>query len=188
MAKVIFSSLQQHTSATVDSVHDVATIDGMRVVTVYTDGSCKKPQDVGGWAFSAFNQNNELLIEQSGRIDVCTNNICEIQAMISAIKWVKDNQNTKKVQVHLYADSQYAIKGATQWIPGWKRRGWKTSMNETVKNQTLWEEMDALLKDVDVKFFWTKGHAKDEKNNRVDELAGATWAKPSSRNRKTACL
>ncbi len=176
MAKVIFSSYLQHSSATIDSVDAAVSDKDMRVITVYTDGSCKKPQDVGGWAFSAFNSNDELLIERAAKVAVCTNNICEIQAMISALEWVKESQNIKKVQIHLFSDSQYAIKGATLWIPGWKTRNWKTATNEPVKNKELWLKLDALLKDIDVKFFWTKGHANDAKNNRVDELAGATWA------------
>lgn len=147
----------------------------MRELTIYTDGSCKKPNDVGGWAFVIYNQNKEKIAEESCKLKNCTNNTAELIAIISGITKAISLENKKKIKLYLYSDSQYCINGSTSWMMGWKQRNWKTKTGEAVKNKELWLQIDALLKQVTVEFVWTKGHAEDTNNCLVDDLAGKAW-------------
>jgi len=158
-----------------DNISVVDCSPDMRTITIYTDGSCKKPNDVGGWAFVIFNQNKEKIAEDSCKLKKCTNNTAEMIAIISGITKAMALDNMKKVKLYVYSDSQYCIKGATSWITGWKQRNWKTKTGDPVKNKELWLQIDALLKEVTVEFVWTKGHADDTNNCLVDDMAGKTW-------------
>jgi ribonuclease HI len=90
----------------------------------------------------------------------------EMMAVIEALKAVK-----KAVKIELYTDSKYVMQGITEWLEGWKAKGWKTASKKPVKNVDLWQEMDALVQQHDVSFHWVKGHAGHPENERADELA-----------------
>jgi ribonuclease HI len=90
----------------------------------------------------------------------------ELQAAIEALKALKE-----PCSIELYTDSQYLRQGITQWIHNWKRNGWKTADKKPVKNQALWEELDALVKIHAINWHWLKGHAGHPENERCDELA-----------------
>ena len=95
-----------------------------------------------------------------------TNNRMELMGAIAALEALK-----KPCQVELHTDSQYVMKGISEWIHNWKRRGWKTADGKPVKNDDLWRRLDEARARHDVKWRWVKGHAGHEFNERADELA-----------------
>lgn len=134
------------------------------VVIIYTDGACSGNPGPGGWgALLRYNGHEK---ELSGGERDTTNNRMEMLAVIEALGAL-----TNKKPVHLYTDSKYVMDGVNQWLEGWKARGWKTAAKKAVKNQDLWERIDAAVQAHDVTFFWVKGHSGDPDNERVDKLA-----------------
>lgn len=134
-------------------------------ITIYTDGACSGNPGPGGWgAILCWNDHEK---EISGGEGETTNNRMEMMAVIEALKALKHN----KAPVTIYTDSKYVLQGATEWLEGWKARGWKSANKKPVKNQDLWEQIDSLLKDHSVHFIWVKGHNGHEMNERVDKLA-----------------
>lgn len=135
---------------------------------IYTDGACRNNQEpdkrTAAWAFVVFNSSMERKGSKSAFLGNATNNEAELIAMIEALKW----GSTKKLVV--YTDSQYVHKGLTEWITGWKRRGWKTSSNEVVKNLDLWQELDSLYNPDNHTLIKVKGHSGDKGNTIVDSL------------------
>ena len=97
-----------------------------------------------------------------------TNNRMEMMAAIKALEAIKPEYKGK---VTLWTDSTYVLKGITEWIHGWKKRGWKKSDKKPVVNVDLWKQLDALNNERDVIWKWVKGHAGIEGNERADELA-----------------
>jgi ribonuclease HI len=134
-------------------------------ITIYTDGACSGNPGPGGWG--AILQWNDHEKELSGGEAETTNNRMEMMAVIKGLEALKHN----KSPVTLYTDSKYVLQGATEWLEGWKARGWKSANKKPVKNQDLWEQIDSLLQDHSVTFIWVKGHAGHEMNERVDKLA-----------------
>ena len=133
-------------------------------VTIYTDGACSGNPGPGGWgAFLSWNGHEKDL--NGGEADT-TNNRMELMAAIVALETL-----TKPCRVDLYTDSTYVMKGMTEWLEGWKARGWKTAAKKAVKNKDLWERFDNAIQRHDVQFHWVKGHAGDPGNERADELA-----------------
>ena len=133
-------------------------------VTVYTDGACKGNPGPGGWgAWLTFGEHEKELF---GGEALTTNNRMELTAVIEALASLKRN-----CSVTLYTDSEYVRKGITEWIYGWKQRGWKTADRKPVKNADLWTRLDALRQLHDVEWRWVKGHAGDPGNERADGLA-----------------
>lgn len=104
--------------------------------------------------------------ELSGGAEETTNNRMEMMAVIKALEAVK-----LKAKIEIYTDSKYVMDGITQWIAGWKARGWKTAAKKPVKNQDLWQQIDSLVCAHDVKFYWVKGHSGHPENERADQLA-----------------
>lgn len=138
----------------------------MPVVHIYTDGACKGNPGPGGWGvyLSAGSQEREL---HGGEAET-TNNRMELRAVIEALLALK-----KPCQIHLHLDSEYVRKGITEWIHGWKRKGWKTASNQPVKNADLWQTLDRLVYDGphQIEWHWVKGHAGNPGNERADALA-----------------
>jgi ribonuclease HI len=95
-----------------------------------------------------------------------TNNRMEICAVIFALKALKQRST-----VELWTDSQYVQKGVTEWLEGWKKRGWKTASKDPVKNADLWQELDALLPDHEISWHWVRGHNGHPGNELADQLA-----------------
>jgi ribonuclease HI len=133
-------------------------------VEIYTDGACRGNPGPGGWAalLIAGTERKEL----SGAEAATTNNRMELMAAISGLSALK-----RRCAVKLYTDSKYVLQGLTEWLPQWKARGWRTAAREPVKNQDLWEKLDAAAAAQDVEWHWVKGHSGDHGNEYVDELA-----------------
>lgn len=136
----------------------------MPVIEIYTDGACKGNPGVGGWGalLMSGTHNKEIY----GGEALTTNNRMELMAVIAALESLKSCS-----RVLLHADSQYVLKGITEWLPNWKRRGWRTAANAPVKNVDLWQRLDALVAMHEVQWFWVKGHAGHAGNERADALA-----------------
>jgi len=138
-------------------------------VTIYTDGACSGNPGPGGWAALLLFKGREK--ELSGGEALTTNNRMELTAAIKALEAL-----SRPCAVDLYTDSQYVRLGVTQWIKGWKTRGWKTADRKPVKNEDLWRALDAAQSRHEVTFRWVRGHADDPLNHRVDALAVAAMA------------
>ena len=133
-------------------------------VDIYTDGACRGNPGPGGWAALLLFGEHER--EISGAEAATTNNRMELTAVIRALEALK-----RPVEAAIYTDSQYVRQGVLEWMPNWKARGWKTAEKKPVKNQDLWQELDALLPNHRLEWHWVKGHSGNPGNERVDELA-----------------
>ena len=147
---------------------------GKVLIGIYTDGGCSGNPGPGGWAYVIVGTGGEgesaLLAEKWGAEKSTTNNRMELQAVIAALR-VLGSMSLGDEKVTLYTDSQYVQKGITEWIRNWKRNFWRTSDKKPVKNQDLWQELDALAASLPVTWAWVKGHAGNEYNERCDALA-----------------
>ncbi len=132
-------------------------------VTVYTDGACQGNPGPGGWAALLLSGGHEK--ELVGSVKHTTNNRMELTAAIRALQAL-----TRPCGVELYTDSIYLQRGVTEWLPGWKARGWQRK-HGALANQELWQELDGLLATHMVSWHWLRGHAGDPRNERVDRLA-----------------
>ncbi|HET8694533.1 MAG: ribonuclease HI [Burkholderiales bacterium] len=136
----------------------------MPSVVIYTDGACKGNPGRGGWGVWMIS--GEHRKEMWGGEMLTTNNRMELTAVIQALRSLK-----RRCKVVIYTDSEYVRKGITEWIMGWKRRGWKTADNKPVKNAELWQELEAAQAQHDVDWRWVRGHAGDPGNEKADALA-----------------
>jgi ribonuclease HI len=136
----------------------------MSVVDIYTDGACRGNPGPGGWAALLSFGDREK--EIAGAEAHTTNNRMELTAVIRALEALK-----RPVPVRLYTDSEYVRRGITEWVKSWKARGWKTADRKPVKNQDLWEQLDAVAALHQIEWHWVKGHSGVEGNERVDRLA-----------------
>ena len=135
-------------------------------VEIYTDGSCLGNPGPGG--FGAILRYKQHEKEFSAGFRLTTNNRMEMMAAIKALEAIKPGY---RGDVTLWTDSTYVLKGITEWIHGWKKRGWKKSDKKPVINKDLWQQLDALNAERDITWKWVKGHAGVEGNERADELA-----------------
>lgn len=133
-------------------------------VTIYTDGACKGNPGPGGWGAWLSSDGREK--ELCGGERLTTNNRMELTAVIEALASLK-----RSCSVTIHTDSEYVRKGITEWIHGWKQRGWKTADRKPVKNAELWARLDALRELHTVQWHWVKGHSGDPGNERADALA-----------------
>jgi ribonuclease HI len=138
----------------------------LQAVTIHTDGACKGNPGPGGWGVLL--QSGEVRKELFGGELNTTNNRMEIMAVIEALSALK-----RPCHVTLYLDSEYVRKGITEWIAGWKARGWRTAAKAPVKNVDLWQRLDALVAGSGhrIDWRWVRGHAGDPGNERADALA-----------------
>lgn len=145
---------------------EIGDIDASSVLRIYSDGSCKGNPGPGGWgALLKWNGHERELF--GGEPDT-TNNRMELLGVIRALEVLK-----KPCTIEVYTDSQYVQKGISEWIIGWKRRGWKTADKKPVKNVELWRQLDELAstRGHRVTWHWVKGHAGHPENERADVLA-----------------
>ncbi|MFL2893603.1 MAG: ribonuclease HI [Candidatus Pelagibacter sp.] len=137
------------------------------MIKIYTDGSCLENPGNGGWAAIIINDGKKTQIK--GNKKNTTNNQMELLAPIQALKKIP-----KDSKVQIFTDSKYVKLGITEWIHNWKKNGWKTANKQKVKNKELWEELDNLSSNFDIKWNWVKAHSTSKLNNEVDLLARET--------------
>lgn len=135
-------------------------------VVMYTDGACKGNPGPGGWGVLLRAGRHEK--ELCGGEPLTTNNRMELMAVIQGLSALK-----RPCHVDLYLDSEYVRKGITEWIHGWKKKGWVTASKQPVKNADLWRRLDELVHDGvhHIEWHWVKGHNGDPGNERADALA-----------------
>jgi ribonuclease HI len=146
-------------------------------VVIYADGACSGNPGPGGWG--AILTYGDRCKEISGGEEVTTNNRMELMAAIAALEALKQPR-----RVELHTDSEYLMKGITQWIHGWKRNGWRTKAREPVKNADLWQRLDEARQRHQIDWQWVRGHAGYSENERADELAREAM-KPFLKRRRT---
>jgi len=137
-------------------------------VELFADGACLGNPGPGGWGLLLRVQTSSGPQEKeaSGADPDTTNNRMELMAVIQGLETL-----TRPCAVRLVSDSQYVLKGLTEWMPGWKRKGWKKADGQPVMNVDLWQRLDAAAKPHRIKTEWVKGHAGHPENERVDRLA-----------------
>lgn len=134
-------------------------------VIINTDGACKGNPGPGGWGALLQTSGGHEKELWGGEANT-TNNRMELMAAIMALEALK-----RPCKVELHTDSKYVMQGITEWMRGWKARGWLTADKKPVKNADLWQRLDAARLRHDVKWRWVKGHAGHELNERADQLA-----------------
>ncbi len=135
-----------------------------KVVEIYTDGACSGNPGAGGWgALLRYNGHEKRLF---GFSSLTTNNRMELLAAIRALEALN-----RPCRVRITTDSQYVKNGITQWVPGWKARGWRRARNKPVKNVDLWKRLDELCGRHKVSWNWVRGHAGHAENEIADKLA-----------------
>jgi ribonuclease HI len=134
------------------------------VIEIYTDGACRGNPGPGGWAAVLMLGEHEK--ELSGAEALTTNNRMELTAVIRALEALK-----RPVAARIYTDSQYVRRGITEWLHAWKARAWRTADKKPVKNQDLWQRLDAVSAAHRLEWHWVPGHAGVPGNERVDRLA-----------------
>lgn len=133
-------------------------------VEVFTDGACRGNPGPGGWGALLRYQGKERTLK--GAETQTTNNRMELMAAISALEALK-----RPCRVDLTTDSVYVRSGITEWLPNWKRRGWRTADKKPVKNQDLWQRLEAAMQPHEVRWHWVKGHSGHVENELADRLA-----------------
>ncbi|MBW6496297.1 MAG: ribonuclease HI [Burkholderiaceae bacterium] len=133
-------------------------------IEIYTDGACKGNPGPGGWGVLLRSGSHEK--ELFGGAPDTTNNRMELTAVIRALQALK-----RRSRVSIHTDSQYVQKGVTEWLAGWKARGWRTAARQPVRNLDLWQELEPLLAEHDLSWHWVRGHSGHPENERADQLA-----------------
>ena len=136
----------------------------MSRVIIHTDGACSGNPGPGGWG--AIIRDGGKITEMKGGEAATTNNRMELLAAISALESLPDN-----TPAELHTDSQYLRDGITQWLPNWKKNGWRTSDKKPVKNVDLWKRLEVAAERHQVAWHWVRGHVGHDENERADELA-----------------
>jgi ribonuclease HI len=136
----------------------------MSNIIIYTDGACSGNPGPGGWG--ALMLSGKHRKELSGGESETTNNRMEMMAVICAAEALK-----KASSIDIYTDSKYVLKGMTEWVEAWKKRGWRTASKKPVKNVDLWQRLEQALDRHEVNWNWVKGHSGVPGNERADELA-----------------
>jgi ribonuclease HI len=136
------------------------------MIELFTDGACRGNPGPGGWGVLLREESHEWTL--SGSEMNTTNNRMELAAAINGLAYF-----TEAREIALTTDSQYVRQGITQWIHGWRRNGWRTSAKQPVKNQDLWQALDALAAKHSVSWHWVKGHSGHPENEQADALANA---------------
>lgn len=133
-------------------------------IIIYTDGACRGNPGPGGWG--AVLQYQDKCKEIFGGDADTTNNRMELLAAIKALEAIN-----RPCKIVLNSDSQYVLKGITEWMANWKKRGWKTAAKKPVKNADLWRRLDSAMQQHEIKWNWVKGHSGNAGNEQADYLA-----------------
>ena len=133
-------------------------------VEIFTDGACRGNPGPGGWgAVLRYGKHEKELYGGEAQT---TNNRMELTAAIRALESLK-----RPCSVQLTTDSSYVRNGITEWLPNWKKRGWKTAAKKPVKNADLWQRLDQAVQAHQVSWYWVKGHSGHPENEHADMLA-----------------
>lgn len=138
----------------------------MQEIEIFTDGACKGNPGPGGWG--AVMRYKGVEKNLNGAEALTTNNRMELTAALMALKSLK-----RPCKVALTTDSEYLRKGITEWIHGWKQKGWRTASKQPVKNADLWQALDEAVQQHDIEWHWVKGHSGHPENEMADQLANA---------------
>jgi ribonuclease HI len=174
------SAKQQQTATTLPAIQ-----------AIYTDGACSGNPGPGGWGTVIYFDDGSVH-ELGGYVAQTTNNRMEIQAAIAGLQFLLSTQQTTPVE--LFTDSEYTKKGITQWIAGWKRRGWQTAAKKPVLNQDLWKQLDQVNQAAQaqtgqpVQWTYVRGHAGNEGNERCDAIARAFSLRKAIQLRQLSAL
>lgn len=133
-------------------------------IEIYTDGACRGNPGPGGWGVLIVAGERQKTLH--GGEPETTNNRMELTAAIEALNALKSQQN-----VVLHTDSKYVMDGINEWMPNWKRRGWRTASKKPVKNQDLWMALDEAVQRHAIHWVWVKGHSGNPGNEMADALA-----------------
>jgi ribonuclease HI len=144
-------------------------VDFPKIQAIYTDGACSGNPGAGGWGTVVYFVDGTVH-EMGGAAPMTTNNRMEMQAAIAALEFLKSLPSTEPTA--LYTDSEYVKNGITQWIHGWKKKGWKTAAGKPVLNQDLWQVLDQLNMPT-VEWRYVRGHSGNVGNERCDAIARA---------------
>lgn len=136
----------------------------MNSVEIFTDGACRGNPGPGGWGVLLRYAGEEKSL-WGGESDT-TNNRMELNAVIEGLAALK-----RPCEVTLTSDSTYVLKGIQEWMPNWKKRGWKTASKQPVKNVDLWQKLDAVIGEHKIDWQWVKGHSGHRENEIADQLA-----------------
>ncbi|MEM1243682.1 MAG: ribonuclease HI [Pseudomonadota bacterium] len=136
----------------------------LKAIEIFIDGACKGNPGIGGWGAVLRYQGQEKYF--NGAEDLTTNNRMELTAAIEALKRVK-----QPCQIDVTTDSNYLRQGITQWLFKWKQNGWKSANKKPIKNQDLWQALDALTQQHQIQWHWVKGHSGHRENELADQLA-----------------
>jgi ribonuclease HI len=135
-----------------------------QTIEIYTDGACRGNPGPGGWGVLLISGEQRKTLH--GGETETTNNRMELTAAIEALNALRGSS-----RVILHTDSKYVMDGINDWMPNWKKRGWKTAAKKPVKNKDLWQALDAAVGRHDIDWRWVKGHAGNPGNEMADELA-----------------
>ncbi|MCH7538583.1 MAG: ribonuclease HI [Proteobacteria bacterium] len=135
-----------------------------QAIEIYTDGACRGNPGPGGWGVLLISGKHRKTLH--GGAPETTNNRMELTAAIEAL-----NTLERPCRVILHTDSRYVMDGINDWLPNWKKRGWKTAARKPVKNQDLWQALDDAVGRHDIDWRWVKGHTGNAGNEMADELA-----------------
>ena len=141
------------------------------MIDIFTDGACSGNPGPGGWAAILRTGSHEK--ELSGGDAATTNNRMELMAVIEALNALK-----KASTVTVHTDSRYVMDGASKWLSGWKKKGWKTADKKPVKNEDLWRALDDAMARHDIHWVWVAGHSGHPENERADQLARDAIPRP----------
>jgi len=136
----------------------------MKTVEIFTDGACRGNPGPGGWgALLRYGDNERSLC---GGEHETTNNRMELMAVIKGLAALQ-----RPCDVKITSDSTYVLKGIQEWMPNWKKKGWKTASKKPVKNVDLWQQLDQLVELHTIDWQWVKGHSGHAENEIADQLA-----------------
>ena len=145
-------------------------------IELFTDGACSGNPGPGGWAYILKHPESGSVREMSGGEPSTTNNRMELISVIEGLKALD-----RTCSVDLYSDSQYVINGLKEWLDQWKAKNWKRGRNEPVKNRELWEALDELRQEHEIRPHWIRGHNEHPENERCDQLAVAAIKQMANR-------
>lgn len=147
-----------------------------KVYKIFTDGSCKKPNEEGGWAFVLLDEEENIIIEKGGFYKECTSQQMEIKAIEESLSYMKDNFE-EEVICELYSDSKYGVKGCNSWLSKWKSKDWKKSTGTTIAHLDMWKNIDNFLNSHTYYIKHVRAHTGNVWNEHVDGIAKSQWQK-----------